>query len=174
MNPFWTALETEHYTIWSYIDDLAVHDLDPRSKRSVARRLVAFQSAHELTEEALLWPLVRQLCPDGDELVDNALDQEHQLKLALHDLDHLAPSSEEFGECAHTVAAHERTHLSYEQSQIWPRMFDALDGPDRDRVTAQWQAMRRAAPTKPHPHLPPTPGLLKMAMPVLAMVDRLS
>jgi Hemerythrin HHE cation binding domain len=175
VNELWTTLEAEHDEIWRLLDQLTGGNADPpdaKQQRRIAKRLVAYQSAHELSEEAVLWPVVRTRCRDGDELVSELLHQEREVKLALHDLDHLSGGSEEFVDCTHTVAALERTHLSYEQNQVWPRLSDALSPAELGELTQRWTAMRRRAATKPHPHLPPRPAVLRAAMPMLAALDR--
>jgi hemerythrin-like domain-containing protein len=175
MNDLWAALEAEHDAIWRLLDRLTDGPADPpepQQQRRVARQLVAYQSAHELAEEMVLWPVVEQRCTDGAALVAAALQQEHQLKLALHELDHLSATSEEFTDCVHTVAALERTHLSYEQNQIWPRVHDDLPPEEIAELLRHWHAVRPRAATRPHPHLATRPAVVRAAVPVLAAADR--
>jgi hemerythrin superfamily protein len=166
-------LEADHAAIWKLLNEITggsgQTEATPSRQHTLAQRIVALQSAHELAEEVAIWPEVTRRCLDGDELVQTALSQEHELKLALNELDHISAGTEEFAECVHTVCGQERTHLTYEQNQIWPRLYDQLSAADAGHLEARWSAVRRTAPTKPHPHLPARAELLV----IMAAADRL-
>ena len=168
-------VQSEHDRAWELLGGLTGGAADdppaPRERKRLAHDLVSLLSGHELSGELVVWPAVQRFCPDGAELVAVGLEQEHDLKLALNELSSISPS-EEFDECVHTVAGELRTHLSYEQSQVWPRLDDALSDQQASDLAARWNTARAASATKPHPHLPADPRLLGLAMPVLALADR--
>ena len=178
MTGLWRTLQADHDLIWELLDEITggsgrPHN-DDRVQQRLMRRLVTVQSAHEFAEEAVVWPLVRRHCPHGDQLADEALQQECMLKRQLNELYHLRPGTQEFDEGVNSVAAENRDHLSYEQNQAWPRLADALSDEELDRAARAWAAARRAAPTRPHPHLPASPAVLRAVAPVLAVRDRLA
>jgi Hemerythrin HHE cation binding domain len=176
MNRLWTLIWQDHQQIWQLLERLTGGGGEPcnspRERRLIRRRLVALQSAHEVAEERVVWPAVRQHCPRGDELVDCALEQEAEGKWALNELRRVSPGSEEFDDCVHTVAGLTRTHVSYEQNQIWPRLTDHLSSDQFDDLTRRWLRARAAGPTRPHPHTPARPAVLATAGSVLARLDR--
>jgi hemerythrin-like domain-containing protein len=176
MTRLWAVLQADHDDIWHLLDAITggsdAPERDSDKQRKLAQRLVVLQSAHEFAEERVIWPLVRKHCADGDELTNEALSQERQLKRALNELFSLSPNSKEFEECVNTVAAENRSHLTYEQNQAWPRLDDALSDGVLDKVLHQWSLARRAAPTRPHPHIPPHPDVLHAVGPALARRDR--
>jgi hypothetical protein len=178
MTRLWTVLQADHDDIWRLLDAVTggsdAPETEPARQRTLAQRLVVLQSAHEFAEEAVIWPLVREHCADGNEITDEALSQEAVLKRALNELFSLSAVSKEFEECVNTVAAENRAHLSYEQNQAWPRLADALSDRELDSVLERWCAARRTAPTRPHPHLPARPQLIRAVGPLLAGRDRLA
>lgn len=181
MTDLWTILQSDHDRIWDLINRLTGPDAahGDHERRAAARELVAVASSHEAAEELVIWPAVRDLCPDGDDLAANALEQEGHLKWALNELARLSPAHEEFDICAHTVAGLARTHLTYEQNQAWPRLDDHLAPADSARLSARWLntrwlAARRRGPTRPHPHLPASPRFLGAAGAVDRALDRLT
>ncbi|WP_142144371.1 hemerythrin domain-containing protein [Streptomyces sp. SLBN-31] len=145
---------------------------DTGTQRRLARRLVALQSAHEFAEEIVLWPAVLRHCPAGDALVTTALEQERQLKRTLEELAHISPGSQEFTQCVNTLAGLNRTHLTYEENQVWPRLQDGLTARDTVRLARQWSGARRRAPTRPHPRLAARPVVLGTVGLAVAVVDR--
>jgi hypothetical protein len=172
MNQLVSLLQADHDLIWQLLDEIIGGPSDHQQQHALMRRLVAVQSAHEFAEEAVVWPLVRQRCSDGDAIIDRALQQECMLKRQLNELYHLRPGTQEFDEGVNAVAAENRTHLSYEQSQIWPRLEASFSGADADAASLAWTAARSAAPTRPHPHLPTRPSVLRALGRALAARDR--
>src|ERR1700678_3445346 len=65
-------------------------------RQKMAEQLVIEESKHEAVEEMYFWPAVRSHLTDGDDLADQAQDQEQQGKFILERLDKLSPQDEEF------------------------------------------------------------------------------
>ncbi|MEV8066547.1 hemerythrin domain-containing protein [Streptomyces sp. NPDC085995] len=176
MNRLWTLVQDEHDAIWSLLDELTGGSGRPegeiKAQREQARELVALQSAHEVAEELVFWPAARRLCEHGDDLVITALEQESEVKWALNELVHISPGSQEFRECVNTVAGLNRTHLSCEQNQIWPRLEDRLSSRDAALLARRWRGTRRRTPTRPHPHMPTHPAALGTVGLAAAAMDR--
>jgi hemerythrin-like domain-containing protein len=172
----WDLLQADHDTIWDLLDRITGGSgeppHDPKEQRSLAQQLVRVQSAHEFAEELVVLPLVRRLVKDGDEIADEALQQECLLKRALNELYHLSAGTTEFEECVNTVAAENRNHLTYEQNQVWPRLADVLGSGQQDQVTRDWAVARHTMPTRPHPHIPADPRVLRTAGVLLGRRDR--
>ena len=177
MTDLWTMLQTDHDEIWDLLTAItggpAAPTDDVKEQRKLAKGLVRLQSAHEFAEELVIVPLVRAHCEAGDELADETLQQECQLKRALNELYHLSAGTTEFEECVNTVASENRNHLTYEQNQIWPRLQDAMDADQLEAATRRWSSARRHAPTRPHPHLPAQTAVLSTVGAVLGARDRI-
>lgn len=173
----WRVMQADHDLVWELLNQLTGGSGSPAGSpdehRRLARQLVALESSHEAAEELVIWPAVRRVCPDGDDLVLHAVEQERQAKRTLNELAAIKPGDKEFEECVATVASHARQHISYEQNQIWPRLADHLGAEEADRLTRTWADARRRGPTRPHPHTPPVPGVLATMGFLAARADRL-
>jgi hypothetical protein len=145
---------------------------EPGQRKAVADELVMELSRHEVVEEMLLWPAVRDQVDDGAQICATALEQEHYGKRALNELAHVRAGNQEFDDLANTVAAHLREHISYEQNIVWPKLRLKLTESEADRLGAEAERAERVAPTRPHPHVPADPRLLKTIAPVAAALDR--
>lgn len=172
----WAAMQADHDLIWDLLNELTGGagrpDGSPDERRAVALRLVALESVHEAAEQLVVWPAVRRLCPEGTDLVLEATAQERQAKRAVNELNRIKAGNTEFDECVDTVASHARSHITYEQNQIWPRLSDHLSDGDGDRLASMYLAARHRAPTRPHPHTPPLPAILGSVGLVQAGLDR--
>src|SRR3954454_5798518 len=69
-------------------------------------------SQHEAAEEQHLWPAVRDALPDGNELADQALEQEQQGKDLLQALDGRAGDDEQFDDLVTELNTALRKHVA--------------------------------------------------------------
>jgi hemerythrin-like domain-containing protein len=173
----WKAVQADHDLVWDLLNRLTggagSPEGSPDEHRRIAKQLVALESSHEAAEELVLWPVVRRLCEDGEDLVFEASSQERQAKRAINELNHIKAGNIEFDECVNTVASHARSHITYEQNQIWPRLSDHLSDDEAATLLARWVDARRRGPTRPHPHTPPVPAVLGSLGFALARLDHL-
>jgi hemerythrin-like domain-containing protein len=153
-----------------------VHDLSDMSgakvRRTLAERLVIEESKHEVIEELFVWPAVRDSVEGGVELMNQGLNQERQGKRLLNELQSTSAGNEEFDTLVRRLTSEIRNHITFEDSQVVPRLQLVLSDEMNQRLAALMQAAVRHAPTRPHPHTPPIPGLLKLVGPVVARLDR--
>ena len=177
MSDVFTVLAADHDRILALSGRLTagspVPQDGPRERKAIADELVTELSRHEVAEEMVLWPAVRDRAGDGAELSAVALEQEAAGKRLLNELVKASPGSEEFDTLTHSVAAMLREHISYEQNIAWPRLRLKLSAEEASELGAQVERARRRAPTRPHPHVPPRPGLLRRIGPAAAVLDRI-
>lgn len=172
----WKVMQADHDLVFDLVNALTGGAGRPHGSlddhREIAKQLVALSSVHEAAEEMVIWPAVRRLCKDGDELVLEATSQEQKAKWTLNELNRIKPGNSEFDECVDTVASEARSHITYEQNQIWPRLADHLSAGEAERLADLYLTARSKAPTRPHPHTPPLPGVLGSLGSFMAGLDR--
>ena len=127
--------------------------------------------SHAFAEEAVLWPLLRRLFPEGEQLTLR-VEQEHQevneLVVALDEHRH-RPDRERLQARLFEVL---REDVRDEEDQLLPRLQERLDVQQLRRVGWQWEVVRRTAPTRPHPVVARRPlGNVVAALP-LSVIDR--
>jgi hypothetical protein len=143
-----------------------------KERKAIANELVIGLSRHEVAEEIVLWPAVRDRADDGEELSAVALEQEATGKRLLNELLKTSAGNEEFDTLTHSVAAMLREHISYEQNIVWPRLRLKLSHEEARQLGAEIERAERRAPGRPHPHVPARPELLKWIAPAAAVLDR--
>jgi hypothetical protein len=142
-------------------------------RQKMVEQLVIEESRHEAVEEMYFWPAVRSRMSDGDELADQAEDQEQQGKFILDRLGTLSPEDEEFeAQITHFISAG-RSHIEFEETVVWPSLLLALTAEEAADLGRELEEAKKTAPTRPHPNTPPSPGLLKTAGAAVAAADRL-
>jgi hemerythrin-like domain-containing protein len=140
---------------------------------ALVEHLVIEQSGHEAIEEQYFWPLVRRRVQDGARLADQAINQEQDVKQVLDQLEKHDPGDPGFEALIRQFIAIGRAHIDFEETRVWPGVRLALSEQELDEVGAQLEQAKRLAPTRPHPNVPPTPEVLKVAAPIAGATDRI-
>jgi hypothetical protein len=141
-------------------------------RKRMTEELIIEESRHEAVEEMFFWPVVRDHLPDGDKLADEATSQEQEAKHVLNQLDKLDAGEAEFERLLGTFIQAGREHIAFEETQVWPGLRTALSSQAADELGTRLAEGKKTAPTRPHPHTPPSPGVLKAAGPVAAAADK--
>ncbi|MER5295765.1 hemerythrin domain-containing protein [Streptomyces pharetrae] len=151
---------------------LAAGAADPR-REGLWQDIVQLVFSHAFAEETVLWPVLRRVSPAGEELTAQ-VEEEHQ---AINDLlaqvekaDPDDPRRDAWIEEAFVLI---REDIRDEEDVLLPRLRDALGDRRLRRLGAAWEAVRRTAPTHPHPAVPRRPpGNAVLGVP-LSGFDRL-
>jgi hemerythrin-like domain-containing protein len=141
-------------------------------RKKMVQQLVIEESRHEAVEEMYFWPAVRDRVPDGDRLADTAIGQEQEGKKVLDQLDKAEASQPEFEQLLTKFIKAAGEHIEYEETRVWPLLRDALSAREADELGGKLEEGKKTAPTRPHPHTPAAPGVLKTAGPAVAAADR--
>jgi hypothetical protein len=146
---------------------------DMAARKSVVDMITVHLSQHETAEEEHLWPTVRTVLPDGDELANGALEQEQEGKDTLTELGRLDPDTGEFDELVEKLVLQLRKHVAYEE-RVFLRLQDAMPEADREKLGKKVLRASKHAPTRPHRHAPKEPGIaVRAAAPGAAALDKL-
>lgn len=140
---------------------------------ALVEQLVIEQSGHEAIEEQYFWPLVRRRVQDGERLADQAISQEQDAKQLLDQLEKHRPGDPGFEALIRQFIAIGRAHIDFEETRVWPGARLALSEQELDELGAHLEQAKRLAPTRPHPNVPPTPEVLKVAAPIAGATDRI-
>ena len=141
-------------------------------RKKMTEELIIEESKHEALEEMYFWPAVRDHIQSGNTLADEATGQEQAAKQVLNDLDKLGSGDAEFEKLLGEFIVDAREHIEFEETQVWPLLRTALSAEASAEIAEKIAEGKKTAPTRPHPHTPPSPGALKAAGPMAAAADR--
>ncbi|GGU61388.1 hemerythrin domain-containing protein [Streptomyces daghestanicus] len=128
--------------------------------------------SHAFAEETVLWPVLRRVAPDGEELTAR-VEEEHQAVNDLLARVEKAPGDPRRQEWAEEAFRFVREDIRDEEDVLLPRLRAALDDRQLRRVGAAWEAVRLSAPTHPHPAVSRRPPGNALAGIPLSGFDRL-
>jgi hemerythrin-like domain-containing protein len=141
-------------------------------RQAVLNRVCRLVFPHAFAEEAVLWPVLRRVVEDGEQLTLE-VEEEHQeineLTSRLETLDQ--------ADTAHPMLVQRlvellREDVRDEEDVLLPRLQRLLDDRALRRLGRQWEGVRRIAPTRAHPTVARRPpGNVLAALP-LTVLDR--
>ena len=141
-------------------------------RKELVDKLIIEVSRHEAVEEMYFWPAVRRYLPGGEAMAEKAVAQEQDAKKTLDLLDRLGAGVPEFEELLARFIGAAREHIAFEEGIVWPGLAQVLSAQQGAGLGQQLEEAKATAPTRPHPGVPASPGLLKGAGPLAAAADK--
>jgi hemerythrin superfamily protein len=132
------------------------------------RRLLA---VHETAEEEIVHPRAKRELSDGESVVSARLQEEHQAKEVLAELEKLDVESTEFETKFRKFQQDVVAHAEAEEHQEFEKLQDELDDGQLERMRNAVRLAEAMAPTRPHPGVESAPANL-LAGPFATMLDR--
>ncbi|HYO94675.1 MAG TPA: hemerythrin domain-containing protein [Polyangiaceae bacterium] len=164
-----TFLKSQHQQIRELFSQVSAATGEERERAFYAlRRLLA---VHETAEEEIVHPAARRALPDGDAVVDMRLQEEHEAKQVLAQLENLDVQSLEFDTKLRLLEASVIAHAEAEERLEFERLAAVFDP---DRLTKMRKAAEFAeavAPTRPHPGVESATANMLVG-PFASMIDR--
>ena len=152
------VLKDEHrrmIELFQEIEEIPVANGDARKAKF--EQVSTALSVHAVAEEELLYPLMRRSIPDGEQLVEHALDEHQTVKEALARLEKMSADNIDFEGELRTLMTNVREHIQEEEGELLPLLQQHVDQKTLDSLGPQLQAAEAMAPTRPHPNAPNTP-----------------
>jgi hypothetical protein len=106
---------------------------------------------HAFAEEAVLWPVIRRVLPDGHALTLRVELEHQEINELVARVESLPAGSAERQRVLDRVVALLQADVRDEEDLLLPRLQQKLDAPQLRRLGLVWEAVRQIAPTRAHP-----------------------
>ena len=113
-------------------------------------------SIHAAIEEQVLYPAMRDALPDGEKLVEEAIEEHQQVKETLAAIER-ADTPTERDPLLVQLIGNVRHHVDEEETDLLPKLKAAIGSEELRDMGAKLAAAKKMAPTHPHPKAPNTP-----------------
>ena len=144
----------------------------PSAQLPVLLDLYRLVFPHAFAEESVLWPVMRRVLPDGEELTLQ-VEQEHQeVNELVTRLEALEPGSRERTAAVARLIDVLREDVRDEEDELFPRLQARVSTTQLRLLGLAWEVVRRVAPTRAHAVVARRPpGNVIAALP-LSVLDR--
>ncbi|CAL9632372.1 hypothetical protein SUDANB120_06131 [Streptomyces sp. enrichment culture] len=151
-----------------------VKDLPLPERQELLKDIVQLTFSHAFAEETVLWPALRRLAPDGEELTSRVEEEHQQINDLVAAIDSTHPGGARHDQLVAAAFALIRQDIRDEEDELLPRLQEAVgyDAARLRRLGAAWDTVRRTAPTRPHPAVPRRPPGNALAAVPLSPFDR--
>ncbi|MFG2085304.1 MULTISPECIES: hemerythrin domain-containing protein [unclassified Spirillospora] len=165
------VLKHDHREVEEMFDELsAATDADER--RRIIDDVTIELVRHSIAEEAYLYPAVRKVVPDGDQIADREISEHAEVERILKELEKADAAHESFNTLVNRLIEDVSAHVEDEEGNLFPKLAEHADADQLLELGDKVQSAKRVAPTRPHPSAPNTPPLNKLLAPGAGLVDR--
>ncbi|MCU1425178.1 MAG: cation-binding protein [Microbacteriaceae bacterium] len=163
--------KNDHVTLDGLLRDLRI--TDGNEQQRVLRRIYRLVFPHAFAEEAVLWPVMRRVLPDGGELTLEVEREHQEVNELVERLDSMGPGSAERSPVLDRLVEVLREDVRDEEDELFPRLQERVSHSELRALGVVWEILRRTAPTRAHPIVARRPpGNVIAALP-LSILDRL-
>jgi hemerythrin superfamily protein len=146
--------------------------VDAEQQEETVRRLTVEVVKHSVAEETHLYPLMRKVLPNGNEVTDHEIEEHAEVEELLKKLEKLDPTDAEYHPTLNKVMDDLDHHARDEEANVFPELRSKLPQSDLVELGNKIRKTKKVAPTHPHPAAPDTPPWNKLAGPMAGLVDR--
>jgi hemerythrin superfamily protein len=126
---------------------------------------------HSVAEEVAVYPKVKEKV--SEEEAERAKREHAEAEETMKRLESLDPTDAAFEQEIRRLMSEIRQHVAEEEGEMFPRMREVLTPDELIDLGKRVEAIKKMAPTRPHPSVPNEPGTRLAAGPVAGLFDRL-
>ena len=126
---------------------------------------------HSVAEEVAVYPAVKDKA--SEEEAERAKREHAEAEETMKRLENLDPDDAAFEDELRRLMSEIRTHVAEEEGEMFPRMREVMSPDELTELGTRVEAIKKMAPTRPHPSVPNDPGKRLAAGPVAGLFDRL-
>ena len=126
---------------------------------------------HAVAEEVVVYPMVKDKV--SAEEAERAKQEHAEAEETMKRLERMSPDDADFDREIRTLMAEIREHVAEEEGEMFPHMRQVFSEQELVDMAGRVEAIKKMAPTRPHPSVPNEPGVRLAVGPVAGLFDRL-
>jgi hemerythrin superfamily protein len=128
-----------------------------KTRAELVEKMLRELSIHASVEEQLFYPRVRAAGEKIQDEVLEGLEEHHVIKQLLAEIEKMQPEAGRFEAKVTVLIENVRHHVKEEEGEMFPRVRKAMDAEELVELGEGLLALKRLAPTRPHPNAPDEP-----------------
>jgi hemerythrin superfamily protein len=165
-----TLLKNDHETAKALLERF--DNVSPAGREEYFCEVVQTLVGHEVAEELVVYPVVRQSGTQGEDIADARLAEQADAEDLLADMESEDTTDAAFVTKFVKLREAVLEHAEAEESTAFSLIESATTAAEREELGTRYAKAKESAPTHPHPHAPDTPPGNKLLGPVAALFDR--
>ena len=145
---------------------------DLQEKRTIVDRIIIELVRHSEAEEQAVYPAMRASIKDSKEMVEHEIEEHTKAEKIMKKLDGLDPSDASFETLVKDLKSAIAHHIKEEETDSFPKFRQAVTQDELDKLGSTVKALKKIAPTHPHPMSPDHPPFNALLGPGAGLVDR--
>ena len=101
--------------------------MPPDRRAGLVREIIRSLETHARVEEDILYPYIRAEVPDGDRLMDEAVQEHQEAKDLMARLRELQADEPEFEEAFQALKEGIQHHVQEEEGEVFPKLRESAD-----------------------------------------------
>ena len=143
-----------------------------REQEEVLTRIDRLVFSHAFAEESVLWPVIRRVLPDGEELTLRIEEEHQEVNELVSELETLGHDDPRRAQRLSRLVEVLNEDVRDEEDRLFPQLQEQVDVDELRRLGRRWELMRRISPTRPHPTVSRRPPGNAVSGLVLSLLDR--
>jgi hemerythrin superfamily protein len=165
-------LITDHSEVSALVDEL-LGTTDAERRRELADTIIGELVRHSVAEETIVYPAMRKHLPNGDEAVEHDTDEHKQLEQIMKQMEDVKVGDESFLPLVRQLKEVLDDHVSDEENEQFPLLRTHIPEDQLKVMGTEVAALKKIAPTRPHPNAPNSALFHLSVGPGVGLVDRL-
>jgi hemerythrin superfamily protein len=146
-------------------------DTEDRLRKDLVDQVTIELVRHAVAEEVAVYPVVKDKV-SADE-AERAKREHAEAEETMKRLENLDQNDDGFEDELRKLMGEVRAHVIEEEGEMFPRMRKVMTQKELIRLGGRVEAIKKMAPTRPHPSVPNDPGKRLAVGPVAGLFDRL-
>ncbi|TDD21570.1 hemerythrin domain-containing protein, partial [Actinomadura sp. KC06] len=139
------VLKHDHREVEEMFDDLAA-TTDADERRRITDDVTIELVRHSIAEEIYLYPAVREIVPDGDQIADREIGEHAEVERILKELERLDAAHESFNTLVNRLIENVSAHVEDEEGNLFPKLAEHADADQLMKLGDKVQSAKRVAP----------------------------
>jgi hemerythrin superfamily protein len=127
---------------------------------------------HAEAEEQAVYPTIRKVIDNGDQIVEHEIDEHSQAERIMKELDRMKADDPQFGVLMQQLMTAIKEHVQEEENDVFPQFRARVDPEELEQLGKTVKALKKVLPTHPHPMAPDHPPFNALLAPGAGLVDR--
>lgn len=147
---------------------------DNTAKAQLRDSILEQLAVHAAIEEEAFYPAIRGRVPTVEADVLEALEEHHLVKLALNELEKLAPTHERFDAKMKILIENVRHHVEEEEGDggLFDQVRNEFTIEELENIGESMEKLKAVSPKRAHPFLPDVPPFNLLLGPGFAVADK--